>query len=172
MEDNIISQPLYREVQRFRQPWFRALILAISLISLWSLVQQIFLGQPFGNNPAPDWAVILIALVFGLGLPVLAYIVNLVTEVRNDGIYLRFFPFHSGFRKIALGDIEGYEPVDYNPIREYGGWGIRYGRKGKAYNVSGSRGVRLTLTRGKPLLIGSATPEKLAGALDTARKGK
>jgi hypothetical protein len=38
---------------------------------------------------------------------------------------------------------------------EYGGWGIKYGKMGKAYNVSGNRGVQLEFTDGKRLLIGS-----------------
>lgn len=42
-----------------------------------------------------------------------------------------------------------------NIERDYGGWGIRYGRKGKAFNVFGSRGLQLEFTNGKRLLIGS-----------------
>ena len=46
--------PLYREVQYFRQTWLWILLLSISLITIWGMVQQLFLGKPFGNNPAPD----------------------------------------------------------------------------------------------------------------------
>ncbi len=31
----------------------------------------------------------------------------------------------------------------YRPIREYGGWGIRYGWNGRAYSTSGNEGVQL-----------------------------
>ena len=50
----------------------------------------------------------------------------------------------------------------YRPIREYGGWGIRYGKNGKAYNISGDRGVQLELQNSKPLLIGSQRADELA----------
>jgi hypothetical protein len=56
----------------------------------------------------------------------------------------------------------------YRPIRDYGGWGIRYGRGGKAYNVSGNRGVMLELSDGQKLLIGSQRPEELANAINLA----
>jgi len=35
---------LYREVQYFRQIWLWILLLSISLITLWGMVQQLFLG--------------------------------------------------------------------------------------------------------------------------------
>jgi len=54
----------------------------------------------------------------------------------------------------------------YKPIREYGGWGIRFSRKGRSYNVSGDRGVQLELTEGMLLLIGSQKAEQLADAIN------
>ncbi|TBV28449.1 hypothetical protein DMZ43_00440 [Meridianimaribacter sp. CL38] len=46
----------------------------------------------------------------------------------------------------------------YEPISEYGGWGIKGGwnkSKGKAINVSGTIGIQLELADGKKLLIGT-----------------
>jgi hypothetical protein len=160
--------PLYRETQHFRQLWLWVLVLFISLLSLYGLVQQLFLGTPLGNNPAPDTVLVIIAVVFGLMLPVFLYKTNLTTEVHSDGLYIRFFPFHLSFHRIALEDIKEFEARTYRPLRDYGGWGIRYGRQGKAYNVSGNRGVQLVLSDGKQLLIGSQKPDELAEALSLA----
>ncbi len=159
---------LNREIQHFRQPWLWVLILFISIITLWGMIQQLFLGQPFGNNPAPDIVLIIIVIIFGFGFPYAFYTMNLTTEIRSDGIYYRFFPFHLSFHKIKLEDLAKYEVQTYNPIRDYGGWGIRWGSKGKAYNVSGNRGVQLEYSNGKQLLIGSQKPEEFAEALDLA----
>ena len=159
---------LYREVQRFRQFWIWILVIALSLMMIWGMVQQIVLGKPFGNNPAPDIVLIIIAVVIGFGLPIFFYVTNLTTEVRDDGMYVRFFPFHTSFRKIGLEDINGFDVQTYRAIRDYGGWGIRYGRKGKAYNVSGNRGVQLQLSDGKRILIGSQHPEEMTEALNAA----
>ncbi|MFC1940694.1 DUF6141 family protein [Chloroflexota bacterium] len=160
------SNCLYHEIQHFRQIWLWILILSISAISLWGMIQQLFLGKPFGNNPAPDTMLIIIVFIFGLGFPYIFYKMNLTTEVRSDGIHYRFFPFHFSFHKIKFEDLFKYEVQTYNPIRDYGGWGIRWGSKGKAYNVSGSRGVYLEFSNGKQLLIGSQKPEELVEALD------
>ena len=53
----------------------------------------------------------------------------------------------------------------YRSFREYGGHGIRYGSKGKAYTVSGDRGVQIELLNGKQLLIGSQRAEELVQAI-------
>jgi hypothetical protein len=64
--------------------------------------------------------------------------------------------------------VKSHEVITYSPLRDYGGWGIRYGSKGKAYNVSGNRGVRLELSNGKRLLFGSQRPEELSEAVAAA----
>jgi hypothetical protein len=51
--------------------------------------------------------------------------------------------------------------VAFRPIMEYGGWGIRRGANGWAYNVSGNRGVRLVFRDGSTFLIGSQRAEEL-----------
>ena len=155
----------FREVQHFRQPWLWFIVLAVSGVAIYSMVEQLILGKPFGDNPAPDPVVLIVGIVFGLALPLLFYVMNLTTEVREDGLYYRLFPFHWSFQSIGGSDIDKFESITYRPLRDYGGWGIRYGFNGKAYNVSGNRGVQLQLRDGRQVLIGSRKPEDLADAL-------
>ncbi len=113
-----------------------------------------------------------IVVIFGFGFPVFFYLINLTTEVRADGLYYRFFPIHLSFRKIELRNLTTCEVRTYSALREYGGWGIRRGPKGKAYNVSGNRGVQLELSNGERILIGSRKPDELAGALKFTMEAK
>jgi hypothetical protein len=93
------------------------------------------------------------------------------TEVRNDGLYVRFFPFHIHYKKFTADNISEYHPRTYRPILEYGGWGIRCGwRGGRAYNVSGNKGVQLVFKNGKRLLIGSQKPNELTQAIGSSIK--
>ena len=55
----------------------------------------------------------------------------------------------------------------YSPMREYGGWGIRFGKSGKAYNIKGDEGLQLVFKNGKRLLIGSQKSQELAQAVDS-----
>ena len=52
-------------------------------------------------------------------------------------------------------EINGFDVQTYRPIRDYGVWGVRYGRKGKACNTSGNRGAQQELSNSKRILIGS-----------------
>ncbi len=147
--------PEFREVQRFRQVWLWMLVLVITGMQWYAAVEQLIFKRPFGDNPMQDIPLIIYCVIFGIGLPALLFFSQLITEVHDGGIYIRFFPFHRTFRRIAFAEIKRCEVLNYRPIRDYGGWGIRFRCKGKAYNVSGNRGVQIELLNGDRLLIGS-----------------
>lgn len=165
---NKYSETYFKEEQRFRQVWLWVILILTCTIPWIGLIIQIILGQKIGNNPAPDWLIILIWLVFGVGFPVFFYLLRLITEVRNDGIYLRFFPFHRKFKVYPYDEIDSFAVREYKPIREFGGWGIRYGLSGKAYNVYGNKGIQLILKNKKRLLIGSQKADEFYKAIQKA----
>lgn len=145
----------FREVQYFRQPWLLIVMAGIILLNIWGVVQQIVLGQPWGDNPASNELLLIIFLLSGILFPVFILSINLRVEVRKEGLVYRFFPMHLHDRTIAWQEITGHEMVNYHPLRDFGGWGIRYGKLGKAYSVSGDQGVLLVLDDGQKLVIGS-----------------
>jgi uncharacterized membrane protein len=163
---------VFREVQRFHQPWLWVLIIvcAAGLIGLfgYGMVQQLVFGEPWGDRPMSDTALAVtgtFTILFGIGMLALFASTRLITEVRTDGLYIRFFPPHLSFRRIPLEDLAGFEARSYSPMREYGGWGIKSGCGGRAYNVSGDRGVRIDYTNGGHILIGSQRADELAQAI-------
>ncbi len=165
------SNSLFHEVQPLRMWWVWLVLLIPLVLGWWFFIEQIGFGIPVGTNPASDTVVVIIWLAFGIAPPVYFYYVKLVTDVRTDGVYLHFFPLWS--RAVPLTDIVSYEARQYRPLREYGGWGIRFSpHKKRAYNVSGNRGVELKLTDGTQLLIGSQRPEELASAISVAKASR
>ena len=157
--------PEFREVQRFRQVWLWMLVLAITGMQWVAAVEQLLFRRSFGDNPMQDIHLAIYWLIFGVGLPALLFFSQLITEVRDDGIYFRFSPFHGTFRRIAFSEIKRCEVLNYRPIRDYGGWGIRVRCKGKAYNVSGNRGVQIELLDSDRLLIGSQRADEFWQAI-------
>ena len=165
----------FEEEQRFRQPWIWAIVLS-SVVGLlvvfgYGLVEQLVLKEPFGDNPASDTGLIIAAVttfVVGGGSILLLYKAKLTTKLDPNCLHIVFSPLRR--RDIPLSDIAHWEARTYNPIRDYGGWGIRVGRRGRAYNVSGNRGVELQLTNGKKLLIGSQRSEELSAAISRAKR--
>lgn len=168
------SDLVYGEVQYSRQ-WWLWLVAGVSPIiiialAVYAVYVQIILGKPFGNKPISDTALIIVAaciILFDIALLALVLTSKLITEVRRDGLYIRYFPFHLSFHKIPLENLDKAEPLTYSPLGEYGGWGIRYTRNGKAYNPLGNRGVKITYKDGTHILIGSQRPEELAEAIQS-----
>ena len=158
---------VFREVQRFQQKWLWLVILLLVVFTWYSAFEQLVLKRPIGNNPASDTGMLIIWLIFGIGLPYVFYSLKLETEVRSDGIYFRFHLIHRRFHRIGLAEIKHYEARTYSAIKEYGGYGIRAGRRGTAYTVSGNRGVQLELTNGKQILFGSQRAEEFVLAIDS-----
>jgi len=152
---------LFQEIQHFRQPWIWVLIGGIAGIAWYSFIRQIILGDPFGSNPASDAGVIIILGIFGIIFPVWFLVMKLEIQISSTSLRFRMFPLHVKWREVPFGSVAGVMAVIYRPLREYGGWGIRIGRKGMAYNVSGDRGVQVTLKSGKSFLLGSQRAEEL-----------
>ena len=163
---------IFREVQRFHQRWLWVLIIIWALAHTglfgYGMVQQLVFEKPWGDRPMSDTVLAVagtFAILFAIGIVTLFASTRLITEVRSDGLYIRFVPFHLSFRRIPLEDLAGFEARTYSPMREYGGWGIRFGRRGRAYNVSGNRGVRIDYANGRHILIGSQRADELADAI-------
>ncbi|MEL7233832.1 MAG: hypothetical protein AAGK74_05005, partial [Chloroflexota bacterium] len=68
-------------------------------------------------------------------------------------------------REIPLSDIESVTARDYKPLREYGGWGVRFRENNRAYTVRGYQGVELQLKNGRQVMLGSEDADALARAI-------
>lgn len=150
---------IFREVQRFGL-W----IWAVIIVETVGAITAIVIARLERNTTL---AVLVTLVILTLSFVVLFLILRLETEVRSDGLYVRLYPFHISYKKFVRQDIEEYHACEYRPIRDYGGWGIRYGLKGKAYNVSGKKGVQLVFKNGKRLLVGSQRTGELVKAIDS-----
>lgn len=159
------APPVYREEQRFRQWWVWILVVGPAALAWWPFIRQIVGGEPVGSNPAPDWLVWLIWLLIGVGLPLLFGFVALVLQVTADQVLVNYRPFKR--RVIAVRDIEHVQVRIYSAVKEYGGWGIKgWSKDNVAYNVSGNRGVELTLRDGSRVMLGSQKADELAAAIN------
>jgi len=166
MSEMTTTGATFTEVQRLRRSWVWVLILLTAVI-IWVLTaMQFLMPEVAGEKFMPDFAMIIFFVLFGLGFPAVFLFGNLKTEVRGDGIYVRFFPFHRSAQRFPFNQIRHCEARTYSAIKEYGGWGIKCGKSGKAYNMSGDRGVQLEFTDGKRLLIGSQRADELSSAIN------
>ncbi len=162
---------VYREEQYF--DWW-----VYALFAAWEAgaVFMIYLYLVHGHLPGGD-AGALSGLSLGLvgasavSFPLLLVVgfLRMTTEVMPTDVRVWFGWIPTYRRFVAIGDVRKIEVVQYRPILDYGGWGIRGGRDGeRVLNARGNRGVRLDLADGTRLLIGSQRPEALAVAIERA----
>ena len=158
---------IFKEQQRFKQWWLWLIILSIDGILTYGVVQQLILGKPFGEQPMSDTGLML-AVALSLALTVFSFSIRLETRITRDSIAVRFFPVHLKYKVYSWDRFSKVYVRKYSPLKEYGGWGLRFSisGKGKAYNVSGNQGLQLKFTNGKKLLIGTRKSEELSSALN------
>ena len=145
----------YVETQYFRQKWLWGIMMMGESILLVCIFPVLRSTNTDNFNMIQFLFIMLVWLFFIVVFPLWIFLIRLDTQVLSDGIFLRFRYLHIKWILLPFSEISKAESITYNPLRDYGGWGIRYGPKGKAYNVHGNNGVLLTLIDGKKILIGS-----------------
>ncbi len=152
------AAPVFRESQRFiSRSVGRVLLVVVVGLSAYGIVAGHVRGY---GLLGPGILVLVIWLFHKLELTVL---------VTGSELAIRFPPLTN--RVLPLAEVRGCEARTYHPIREYGGWGIRCGRKGgRAYTVRGNRGVQVELSSGESILIGSGRADELASVIRSGGK--
>lgn len=166
MGDNDLSERFYEVQYMAKEQMIMAVVVwGITIFSWAVFAVQIVLGISVGNNPAPDYMVWLIMLSFGIVFPLVMFSLRLQTRVADDELQYRYYPFHIRWRTIGFDEIKKVKFTEYSGLKEFGGWGIRRNRRGRAYTVAGKYGVWITLRDKSEILIGSKKAEELEKAL-------
>jgi hypothetical protein len=159
------SEILFFEKQSFPTRRIAVALAAPPCFMLGLLIWQVVLGHPWGKQPMSNgnvigWTIFVWAVYFRL------LTVRLVTEVRDAELVVRFRGLWRA-KHVPLREVKSAETITFDPLRDYGGYGIRTTRQGKAYIAKGTQGVRLKLADGSMLVIGSQKPNDLAKILGT-----
>lgn len=148
---------LFKEVQKpDRILMFIGVIAMVPVFIFWwyDLQHSLFLFVPF--------------LVFG-PFYLLSLFRKIVTEVREDGVYVNVYPFNSPIKFFPFSNIQSCEVRTLSPIWANGRWGYYYGLKGGiTYNLSANRGVFFKFRSGenvREIIIGTQFPEKFEAAI-------
>lgn len=99
------------------------------------------------------------------------WILRLITEVRESGVYVRLTPFQRSFRRIPSDQIQEASATPY-AASSYSGWhwGMRRTPSGnRVYRLQGGEGVEVEQTNGERWFIGSQRPTELASAITQIR---
>jgi hypothetical protein len=158
---------VFEERQGFH--WFAYAAVGAAIIG--SLVASLIAFMTPGETEKLSeawWLPLVIGLAFVAGINVF----HMRTTVRSEQITVQFGYFFPMYRKrIPFDTVQKTRVVEYRPLRDAGGWGIRFGRFEKEpcrfLNCRGNRGVYVE-TEKRRYIIGSQKPEALRAALAKA----
>jgi hypothetical protein len=157
---------IYREEQFFGW-WVYALIGLIVLLGLLGITR----GAPMTDSTLAGQIRRIetpLVVIVGFAMPALLVfgVLKLTIEVTPSEcrVWFGWIPTYS--QVISLDQIQSVEPIQYRPLTDCGGWGIRTSREGeRVLNARGELAVRITLNDGSRILLGTQRPDELAAAL-------
>lgn len=151
-----IMKDEFKEDQKFTQWWLWLILIAIGLFPVYAIYKQLILGEKLGDNPIPDFGLILMS-IFIYVILALFYLMRLKTEIDQHEIRINFFPFAK--KETKWKDVKSAKIVNYGFV---GGWGIRLGTKfGTVYNTKGHMGLAIELKNGRKFCIGTQKAAQL-----------
>jgi len=158
---------VFKEQQRFTQTWL-IILLALSMTIPIVVIVNEYLKENATMN-TNEFVFTLVGILVAVSF---IFFFKLKTRIDEFGVHYQFFPFHFSMRKIDWKEIKTARVGTYDPLGEYGGWGLKGGlfwdtSKGKCINISGNIGIQLVLENGKKLLIGTQKKEEATNVLKT-----
>lgn len=159
------EEVVYEEVQRW-PGWVLVLILSALVAStvavLSSPPSDRVLGWALGVGP-------MLAVIVGIAL----LFDRLRIQVTRDAVVASFGTFGWIRKRIPLHEIQAMEAVRYRPIRDFGGWGIRFSwthpRK-RAWTIRGDRALKIRLSNETDFYLGCAHPQRLMERIRAIRQ--
>jgi hypothetical protein len=139
------NEPPFRETQRMRQPWIWGFLLLTTI-------------PVFVFNSVAGGVIVLLVAAF-------LYSIQLITEVRTDGIYVRLAPVHRSFRRFPFEQIEGVERTQFG-LLTYGGIGVRWTPNTVAYMTTRGNGIKIIRENEKSVVVGSQKTSELLDVID------
>lgn len=153
---------VFNESQNYRGTWVIYLIL---LVELPTLILMLVLF--FTSEEKKEIGIALIFVVSILSL-ILTLILNIKLETRIDetGIHFRYLPFIRKWRLIQINSIISAEVISFNPLLDFGGWGIKGNKTTKLFNITGDQGLLIDSGESKKILLGTLKAKELKSFLE------
>jgi hypothetical protein len=158
---------LFEETQQFSKTGSRTITKVTCILFLIGSILILFTNS---EDKVQTSIGLFVSSIISGGISFIFNKAKLIMQIRTDGIYVSFPPLRNFYTIYYWENIDKLFIREYNPIGEYGGWGIKGRGNNLAYNVSGNIGIQLVLINDSKLLIGTNQPEEIANVL--TRLGK
>ena len=148
---------IFKESQSYAGTWIMYFIVMIELPTLVLLIVL------YTTSDDKQEMAIALGVVLGTMALLLLFILNLKLETRIDSesVSFRYVPFIRKWRKYGKQEIKSIRVIKYNPITDYGGWGLKGNQTTRAYSVLSNDGLLLDVGEKKKLMIGTMRSREL-----------
>lgn len=159
-----MKSALFIETQRFTQKIFKIVLSLMTILFLFAFIRQVIFNMPFGNHPMSNTG-LSAAVIFLALFNILFYSMKLVTTIDQEAITIKFTPFHFFPKRFEWSQLSDVVVRQYDPMKEYGGWGLRGFGKKSLMTVSGNWLIEIVFLNDQRLLIGTCKPQEAEHAL-------
>jgi len=150
--------------RRFRQFTYEQPIALASLLAVSGAVVVAFV---LTEDLAAAWPWLLLTLVLSDAL----LLIPITFTVDRDAVRVSLAGVMH--HDIPVNQIAAVERRGYRPLRQFAGWGWRYGKDGaRQFAMAGSEAVVLTMIDGTEMYLGTRDLAGLQEAVDDARAGR
>lgn len=134
---------MYEEKQTFK--WSQPLFWGITLMTLLPLL--IFYKKEDGLLALAIVGVVL--LLTGL----LFFSMKQTIRIDEEGVHFKQRPLINNFKSYPWSTIQNWELLKISPIKDFGGWGIRYTGSKTGYIMEGDFGLELIIGKKKKIVL-------------------
>ncbi|MBI3520097.1 MAG: hypothetical protein HY062_12185 [Bacteroidetes bacterium] len=162
--------PAFNEIQKFNKLWHYVIagfpVLVIAFLLVMELLNKI--PEKHNQNNIDPISGLVIGVALSIGFFIWFSLIKLKTSITHEGVFVNFSGIPFCKKKFAWEHIQSISVINYSPLSDYGGWGVRYSLTGNGwcYNVAGDYGIKLFTVNGKAFLIGTQQKEE-AGKIIT-----
>lgn len=159
----------YTDTQRAPRVMKILILVVLAVVILVPTAIHVMLHVSGEDPGGPLWRILLATVCVPLILSILFGRSTLTVGIDDEGVSVRFRPFHRHPRRFAWDEIERIAVRKVSPLGEFGGWGIRYGWGRKTgYVWNGTEGIELVLRSGRTIVITVRDGEAVRAAFQEA----
>ncbi len=123
----------------------------LRMVVLFAMIPGLFIvGKALVDDYTTETLVAFLVMLVVFVL-IFAIFINGQAEIRIDsqGFHYKYFPFVPSWKVIPWTEITEVKITPINPLTDFGGWGYRWGRKGKGIILAGNRAIVISKAKGK-----------------------
>ena len=151
----------YKETSKLFNPFFM-----ITLAPTFILISALLINAIVEYSKV-DIAILSFFLVINICLLFLLLIHKLELSILSDSLMIKYPPYYFKEKSLLKSDIKHIKIVEYNPMRDFGGWGFKKSKLfGQGLTTKGSIGLHIILKNNSSFLISIFNKSEIQKALN------